>query len=289
MILVTGASGSAGGAVLKEVLKTGKPVRAMYRSPQEAAKASAHVATGIADFGDKPSLRRVLEGVDTVYLVCSPVRELVELEGNMLDACREAQVRHVVLNSAMGAGDYPKSFPSWHRKVEDKLKASGLAHTILRPNSFMQNILTYYAPSIRTQGAFYGAMGSARTSFIDVRDIAAVAANTLTSPGHEGKTYELNGPEALTYSEVAEKISRASGRKVQYVDIPLERQKQSMLDQHMPEWLVTALLDLQAYYTAGKGGEVDDVLGNLLGRSPRTIDQFLAEFANSFGAHAAEA
>jgi hypothetical protein len=62
-----------------------------------------------------------------------------------------------------------------------------------------------------------------------------------------------------------------------------------MLDQHMPEWLVTALLDLQAYYTAGKGGEVDDVLGNLLGRSPRTIDQFLAEFADSFGAHAAEA
>jgi uncharacterized protein YbjT (DUF2867 family) len=254
----------------------------MYRSPEDTAKATHDAGAVIADFADKPSLGRALEGVDAVYLVCSPVRELVELEGNMVDACREAGVRHVVLNSALGAGDYPKSFPSWHRRVEDKLKASGLAYTILRPNSFMQNILTYYAPSIRTQGAFYAAMGNARTSFIDVRDVAAVAARTLTSPGHAGKTYELNGPEALTYVEVAEKITRASGRRVQYVDIPAAQQKQAMLDQGMPDWLVTALLDLQAYYTGGKGGEADDVVSTILGRAPGTMNQFLAEFAGSF-------
>jgi len=289
MILVTGASGSAGGAVLKEVAKTNKPFRAMYRSREDAARVPAGVSAVIADFADKPSLRRALEGVDAVYLVCSPVRELVELEGNMVDACREAGVRHVVLNSALGAGDYAKSFPSWHRKVEEKLKVSGLAYTILRPNSFMQNILTYYAPSIRSQGAFYAAMGSARVSFIDVRDIAVVVTKALTTGGHAGKTYELNGPEALTYAEVAERISRASGRKVQYVNIPVEQQKQSMLDQRMPEWQVAALLDLQAYYTAGRGGEVDNVLANLLGRSPTTMDQFLAEFADSFGAQAGKA
>jgi len=284
MIIVTGASGNAGGAVLKEVLKTNKPVKAMYRSPADAAKATHDAGAVIADFADKPSLGRALDGVDAVYLVCSPVRELVELEGNMVDACREAGVRHVVLNSALGAGDYPKSFPGWHRRVEDKLKASGLDYTILRPNSFMQNILTYYAPSIRTQGAFYAAMGNARTSFIDVRDVAAVAARTLTSPGHAGKTYELNGPEALTYREVAEKITQASGRRVQYVDIPVAQQKQAILDQHLPEWLVTALLDLQAYYTGGKGGEVDEVVSTILGRAPRTMNQFLAEFADSFAA-----
>ena len=282
MILVTGASGNAGGAVLKEVLKTNRPVKAMYRSSEDAAKVPAGVGGVIADFADKASLGRALEGVDAVYLVCSPVRELVELEGNMLDACREAGVRHVVLNSALGAEDYPKSFPGWHRRVEDKLKASGLAYTILRPNSFMQNILTYYAPSIRSQGAFYAAMGNARTSFIDVRDVAAVAARTLTSPGHAGKTYELNGPEALTYAEVAGKITRASGRTVQYVDIPVAQQKQAMLDQHMPDWQVTALLDLQAYYTGGKGGDVDDVVSTVLGRAPAAMDQFLAEFAVSF-------
>jgi uncharacterized protein YbjT (DUF2867 family) len=289
VILVTGASGNAGGAVLREVLKTNNPLRAMYRSQEDAAKAPANVPAVIADFSDKPSLRRALEGVDTVYLVCSPVRELVELEANMVDACREAGVRRVVLNSALGAGDYPKSFPSWHREVEDKLKASGLEFTILRPNSFMQNILTYYAPSIRTQRAFYAAMGNARTSFIDLRDIASVAAKTLTSPEHAARTYELNGPEALTYAQVAEKISRASKREVQYVDIPVAQQKRSLLDQRMPEWLVTALLDLQAYYTGGKGGQVDDVLANLLGRSPSTMDQFLAEFADSFGAQAGKA
>jgi len=282
MILVTGASGNAGGAVLKEVLKTNRPVKAMYRSSEDAAKVSAGVGGVIADFADKASLGRALEGVDAVYLVCSPVRELVELEGNMLDACREAGVRHVVLNSALGAEDYPKSFPGWHRRVEDKLKASGLDYTILRPNSFMQNILTYYAASIRTEGAFYAAMGDARTSFIDVRDVAAVAARTLTSPGHAGNTYELNGPEALTYAEVAEKITRTSGRRVQYVDIPAAQQKQAMLDQHMPDWLVTALLDLQAYYTGGKGGEVDDIVSNILGRAPGTMDQFLADFADNF-------
>jgi uncharacterized protein YbjT (DUF2867 family) len=126
MILITGASGNADGAVLKEVLKTNRPVKAMYRSPEDAAKAPAEVGAVIADFADKPSLSRALEGVDTVYLVCSPVRELVDLEGNMVDACRAAGMRHVVLNSALGAGDYPKSFPSWHRRVEDELSASGL-------------------------------------------------------------------------------------------------------------------------------------------------------------------
>src|SRR6516165_964687 len=254
----------------------------MYRSPGDAARATHDTGAVIADFADKPSLAHALEGVDAVYLVCSPVRELVELEGNMVDACREAGVGHLVLNSALGAGDYPRSFPSWHRRVEDKLKASGLDYTILRPNSFMQNILTYYASSIRTEGAFYAAMGNARTSFIDVRDVAAVAARALTSPGHACKTYELNGPEALTYGEVAEKITQASGRRVQYVDIPVAQQKQAMLDQRLPEWLATALLDLQAYYTYGKGSKVDDVVSTILGRAPRTMAQFLAEFANNF-------
>lgn len=108
MILITGASGNAGGAVLHEVLKSGSGVRALYRSKEDAAKAAQGATAVIAD---KQSLRRALEGVDTVYLVCSPVRELVELENNMLDACREAGVKHVVLNSALGAGDFPKSFP----------------------------------------------------------------------------------------------------------------------------------------------------------------------------------
>src|SRR5262252_4204738 len=178
MTLITGASGSVGKEVVREMQKTGAKFCAMYRSKEDAAKAPTGVKAVTADFRDAGSLPSVLRGIERVFLVCSPVRELVELEGNMIDVSKRAGVKQIVLNSALGAGDYDKSFPSWHRKVEDKLKASGIEYTILRPNSFMQNILTYYAPSIRSQGAFYGAMGNARTSFIDVRDVAAVAART---------------------------------------------------------------------------------------------------------------
>ncbi len=289
MILVTGASGTVGKAVLKEVASSGAKHRAMYRSPDEAAKAPAGTATVIADFARKETLAAVLRGVESVYLVCSPIPDLPQLEGNMIDASVGAGVRHIVLNSALGAGDYAKSFPSWHRKAEDKLKSAGISFTILRPNSFHQNVLTYFAPSIRAQGAFYSSICNARVSFLDVRDIAAVAAKALSGAEHRGKTYELNGPQALTYAEVAEKVSKHAGRTAQYVNIPEEAQRKAMLDQGMPVWQVDALLDLQRYYTSGKGGAVDPLLQNLLGHPPITMDRFLAEYAGEFWNQAASA
>lgn len=289
MILITGASGTVGRAVLAEVARSGEKHRAMYRSKEDAAKAPTGTETIIADFSDKASLVPALRGVESVYLVCSPIPALVQLEGNAIEASEAAGVRRIVLNSALGAGDYAKSFPSWHRKVEEKLKGTKLRCCILRPNSFLQNVLTYYAPSIRTQGAFYGAMGDARTSYVDVRDIAAVAAKALRGGDHDGKTYELNGPEALTCAEVAEKISRHARIAARYVDIPAEAQRKAMMDQGMPEWQVTALLELQEYYTGGKGGTLDGVLEGLLGRPPITMDQFLEEFAGEFRGQAAKA
>ena len=290
MILITGASGNAGGAVLHELLKSSSEVRAMYRSKEEAAKAPQGAAAVIADFADKQSLRRVLEGVDIVYLVCSPVRELVELESSMIDACREAGVKQVVQNSALGAGDFPKSFPSWHRKVEDKLKASGMAYNILRPNGFMQNLIAYFAPSIRAQGAFYQSTGNAKISHIDLRDIAAAAASILRSPSqHGGQIYELNGPEALSYAEVAEKISKATGRQVQYVEIPPDAQRKALIDMGMPDFLVTALLELQEYYASGKASNVDGTLESLIDRAPTKMDAFLRENADQFRQQAAKA
>jgi uncharacterized protein YbjT (DUF2867 family) len=146
----------------------------------------------------------------------------------------------------------------------------------------MQNLVQYYAPGIRAQGVFYGSMGNARTSYIDVRDIAAVAAKALRGGEHDGKTYELNGPEALTCAEVADRISRAAGTPARYVDIPAEAQREAMLARGMPAWQVTALLDLQEYYTGGQGGTVDGALSGLLGRPAITIDRFLAEYAGEF-------
>lgn len=286
MILVTGASGALGKAVLNEVAqesaRTGESYRAMYRSLDHAAKAPAGTPAVIADFSHKDTLPPALAGVHSVYLVCSPIPQLIELEWNMIDACVAAGVSHIVLNSAMGAREWRKSFPSWHRRVEDKLKSTKISFTILRPNSFHQNVTTYYAPSIRAGGVFHASMANAPVSFLDIRDIAVVAAKSLAAGEHAGKTYELNGPEALTYSELAEKISNHSGRDVQYVDIPAERQRQTMLNSGLPEWHADAILDLQAYYLKGKGGKIDGLLEQLIGRSPITMDQFLAEFAAAF-------
>jgi uncharacterized protein YbjT (DUF2867 family) len=287
MILVTGASGNAGRTVLDEIRKSGAPHVAMYRNEEDAKRAPAGTQAVIADFAEKTSLRKALAGIDTLFLVCSPIPQLVELESNVIDASRGTGVKHIVLSSALGAADYPKSFPAWHRIVEDKLRASGLGYTIFRPNSFMQNVLAYMAPSIRQQGAFYSAMDDARTSYLDLRDIGAAVAKALISPkDHNSQTYELNGPEAVTQTELAEKISRACGRTVKFVDIPEEAQRKAMLDLGMPQWQVDALLDLQRYYTDGQGGKVDDVLPRLLGRPPVTLDQFFAEFKDSFSSAA---
>jgi uncharacterized protein YbjT (DUF2867 family)/predicted SnoaL-like aldol condensation-catalyzing enzyme len=201
----------------------------------------------------------------------------------MIEACVKAGVKHVVLNSALGAGDYPKSFPSWHRTVEQKLQATSLSWTILRPNSFMQNIIAYMAPSIRAQGAFYSAMGDAKTSYLDIRDIASVAVNALTKPAdHAGKIYELNGPEALTSDQLAQRVSRSANRLVQYVQIPELAQREAMQKMGMPAWQVDALLDLQRYYTQGQGGELNDLLKTLVGHEPMKLDAFLIENKSSF-------
>src|SRR5439155_7787011 len=119
------------------------------------------------------------------------------------------------------------------------------------------------------------AMGDARVSYLDVRDIAAVAAKALQGGEHDGKTYELNGLEAVTFSEVAERITKLTGVAAKYVDIPVEAQRKAMLDQGMPEWQVTALLELQAYYTGSQGGATDGLLARLLGREPITLNKFL--------------
>jgi uncharacterized protein YbjT (DUF2867 family) len=289
MILITGASGTVGRTVLNDVARSGQPHRAMYRSKEDAGKAPSGTDTVIADFADKSSLAHALRDVASVYLVCSPIPDLAQLEGNVIEACQAGGVRRIVLNSALGAGDYPKSFPAWHRRVEDQLRASKLTYCVLRPNSFLQNIVAFYAPSIRAQGAFYAGMGNARVSYLDVRDIAAVAAKALQGGEHDGKTYELNGPEAVTYAEVASRITKQTGVAAKYVDIPVEAQRKAMLDQGMPDWQVTALIDLQAYYTGGQGGTTDGLLTRLLGRQPIPLDQFLKENAAAFRSQAANA
>jgi uncharacterized protein YbjT (DUF2867 family) len=289
MILITGASGSVGKAVSQEVSRKQSKFRAMFRSKEDAAKVPLGCEPVLADYSDKPSLRKALDGVTSVFVVCSPIPQLVELESNVLSVCQETGVNHVVLNSAFGAGDYAKSFPSWHRKVEDKLKSTGISYTILRPNGFLQNIVAYNAPSIRSQGAFYASMGDAKVSYLDVDDIAVVATKALQGGAHAGKTYELHGPEAISNEDLAKRISRVAGRTVNYVDIPESAQREAMLGLGMPEWQVTALLDLQQYYKQGAGAKTDGLLKTLIEREPVTLDQYLSANAREFRDQAASA
>lgn len=289
MILVTGASGNVGGAVCRELRRSGAPVRAMYRSAAEASKAPAGVEHAIADFADGASLDRSLEGIERVFLVCSPIPQLVELETNMVQACRARGIRHLVYNSALGAGETRASFPSWHYEVENKIEQAGLPATILRPESFMQNVVNFYAPTIRSQGAFYGALKDAPIAYIDVADIAAVAAKTLTSEGHTCQTYVLTGGELLTQNEIAARISKLIGRPVKYEDLAPKDLKQAMVAQGTPVWLADALLELQAYYTDGPGAKITDSVRHVLGREPRKFNDFLLDNASEFRREAATA
>ena len=290
MILVTGASGTAGSAVLNALLQQGTKVRALYRTAESAKQAPANSNPVIGDYADD-SFSAALADVDKVFLVCGPVPDLVKLESEAIDRCVRHGVKHIVQFSALGAGTYPKSFPAWHIQVEAKLRSTGVNYTILRPNSFMQNVLAYLAPTIRTQSAFYGAMREAKCSLIDIRNVGEFAAKTLTTTGHENKTYELNGPEAFTYAETAKLISSAIGRQVNYVDLPADQIRQSLLSMGMPQWQADALVDLQAFYTDGiGGGDVDDgTIERVIGHPQTRLRDFLAENRNAFTSQAMSA
>jgi uncharacterized protein YbjT (DUF2867 family) len=282
MIFVTGASGLVGRLLLEEVRKTGAAHAALFRSEEEAHRVPTGTKAVVGDFADKHSIARALVGVTSIYLVCSPIPALVALESNVIDVAQESGVKFLLLNSAPGAADYPKSFPGWHRAVEDKLKASGLRFAILRPNGFMQNILAYMGPSIRQESAFYAAMGEAKLSFIDARDIAAVAERILTAPeDHVGGIYELNGPEAVTYGELAARISVAANRSVKFIDIPESAQRASMLAPGCRSGRSTRCSTCSVI-TPVVGVDVSGVLEELIGRQPNRLDLFLAEFAESF-------
>jgi uncharacterized protein YbjT (DUF2867 family) len=173
-------------------------------------------------------------------------------------------------------------FPSLHRQSEEKIEASGIPYTFMRPNGFMQNFVTYNAATIKSQNAFYGCQGEGAVSHIDIRDLAAAVVAVLSGTGHEGKAYPLTGPEALTQQQVAEKLSKAIGRAISYVDLPAADVKKAMLASGMPEWTADAVLDLTRLYRDGGASLVDISLEQLIGRKPISFDQFARDYASAF-------
>src|SRR5215469_6669712 len=196
MILITGGSGNVGREVLKQISKTNARIRAAFQSVAKAATAPSGVEIVTMDYNQPQTLQAALKGIEQVFLVGPPTRDLTALERKAMDEIKRSGARRVVKLSAMGGRE--AIFPRQHDESEDYIKSSGIAYTFLRPNGFMQNFATYNAATINTQNAFYGVQGDGKVSHIDLRDIAAIAVKTLTEDGHEGKAYTLTGPEALT-------------------------------------------------------------------------------------------
>jgi uncharacterized protein YbjT (DUF2867 family) len=167
-----------------------------------------------------------------------------QLELNAVEAAKAAGVRHIVKQSVMGADDEAFALAKVHRPVEKAIETSGLAWTFLRPNSFMQNVVTFMSDTIKAEAAFYSASSEAKISHVDVRDVAAIAVKALTESNHEGKVHTLTGPEALTYDELASELSKVLGRSISHISLSPSDLKIGMLSAGMPEEIADRMLDL---------------------------------------------
>jgi uncharacterized protein YbjT (DUF2867 family) len=283
MILVVGATGTNGREVVNRLAAAGEHIRAMVRNPAKAGDLRiANVEVVAGDLDDPASLVAALAGVDRVFFASAVDQRFVAWFRNFLVAARQTSKPHVVKLSAFGADTGSSSEILRQHGETDKLLAdSALRFTILRPNAFYQNML-WSAGTIKDHGAFYVPMRDAKQSLVDVRDIAAVAVEALTGPGHEGHVYELTGPESLSYHDVAAKLSVVLGRSIQYVDVPLEAAKQSMLKAGMPEWNAGAVAELYGLFAAGQGARTTDSVATITKKAPISFEQFAQEHAAAF-------
>ena len=198
-----------------------------------------------------------------------------------LAAASESGLKHVVKLSvirSLGGTTVGK----WHGAIDEALKKSGMAWTILLPGGFMQNFVNGSAP--RPDGNMYLPVGNAKVAYVDTRDIAAIAVKALTEPGHEGKEYTLTGPADLTYAEMAAIMTEASGRQIHHVDVPPEAARQGMLGAHMPEWMVDIILEINAWAKESKGGEITTTIKDVLGRPAHTFREFARDYADRWKA-----
>jgi uncharacterized protein YbjT (DUF2867 family) len=284
MILVIGSTGKIGSELVRQLSAKGTQVRALVRDLQ---KGSALEAPGVeifgGDLGDPASLDAAHRGVDRVFLLSGVDQRQVELQGNAVKAAQRAGARHIVKLGAAGTSlDSPINVARAHAQTEKDIEESGIPYTFLRPTLFMQFVMMH-APTIRADGAVYAPMRDGKVPMVDVRDIAAVAATVLTSPDHEGQAYTLTGPEALSMSEVARKLTTAVGKPVKYVDVPPDAARRAMVAQGIPPWFVEDLLKLMEFFAAGYAATVSPDAKSITGQA-RTFDAFARDFAQAFKA-----
>jgi uncharacterized protein YbjT (DUF2867 family) len=277
-ILITGATGTIGSKVIAALAEAREvKVRAAARGA-ERSRLPANATPVELDYERPDTIAAAVRGADKVFLLTPFVQNPVPLGKRLIDAAREARVEHVVKLSAFGCEIEPGiTFGRQHRAVEKALEASGMGWTFLRPNNFMDNFLGYYPPD--AQGNIVLPWGSGACSFIDARDVAAVAAAALTREGHAGKAYTLTGPEAITIAQAADTIAEVTGRTIKYIDVPEDAAKKAMIGHGAPAWMAEAMGELNAIDKAGYAAAVTPAVKEITGRSPRSFAEFARDYA----------
>ena len=283
-LLIAGATGTNGRALIKQL--QGHPTirpRAIVRDVDSAKELFGDTIELIAgDLSDSDSLRRAFNEVDKAYIVTAIQPNSLQLFENFYTVAKEVGVSQLVKYSGLGASEESPSEVIHQHGVSDKaLQESGLNYTILRPNSFHQNMLLQ-ANSIVESDTFYLPLGDARQSIIDVRDIAEITVNILSNSGHNNRLYNLTGPESLNFHNIAEIIGELRGKPVTYVPISASRAQEAMFNQGMSEWSVKAIADLQRLFATGAFGDVLPDTEMLLGRKPTTFRKFAESHLSTF-------
>lgn len=285
MILVTGTTGLNGSAVIREFVQNDAPVRALVRDPEKAAALPTppNVEIVQGDMARPETLGPALDGIHRVLMISTANNSLVETQRSFIDAAKRAGVRHIIKFS--GVGCEPNSsfrFARMHGELEQYLESSGLAWTHLRPSQFMQ-VYFREVPTILSDHELAVPMGEARIAPVDVADIAKVAFALLRSDGHEGRRYEMTGPEALSMTEVAERLADVVGEPVRYVDVDPHAKRQQLLAAGIPTDLADAMDELFDLRRNGSAeSRVDLSTHEAFGIQPTTFAEFARRNADVF-------
>lgn len=280
-ILVTGATGNTGRPLVEALARLGVPVRAMVRDPASRTTLPDGVQVAVADFDDAASLAAALDGAGRAYLVTPSSEQAGAQQKRFADLAAAAGVRHlVVLSQLAAAEDSPVRFLRYHAAVERHVRDLGIGYTFLRPNLFFQGLLALAKP-IAAEGRFFAPIGDALVSAVDVRDIADVAAAVLTQAGHEGATYTLTGPAAVTHAEMAAALGAALGREITFTDVPPEAFAESLRGV-LPPWQVEGLLEDYAHYRRGEAAMVSPAVAEVTGHPATDFAQFARDYAPAF-------
>ena len=274
-LLVTGATGTVGSALLDELHDSDAVVCGATRSPPGAGPADEWVAF---DFDRPETWGPALDGVDGLFLLRPPEASQVGRIAEFVDAAARVGVDHCAVLSVLGADRNPL-LP--HRRIERHVAASGLDWTVLRPSFFTQNLLDVHGDALR-RGEIAVPAGDGTTSFVDARDVAAVAAVVLTEPGHAGAAYDLTGPAALTYADVATVASDVLGYQVEYTRPSLLQFVRRERRRGRPLGFTLVMAGIYTTARLGLAGRVTDDVERLLGREPRTVRTFFEDYRDDF-------